>query len=193
MKKNYLLVYNLILFAGWAIFFLYQLYSGLRMNSLSLWLLNIFQLAAILEIVHAALRWVKSPVSTAFVQVFSRVFVLYWINVIPFDQQLTILGVSGLHLITIAWGVTEMVRYSFYFFSLLNIEIQSLTFLRYSLFIALYPIGVLGEWLILISQMNLTNFEFSVLNFLLGIVMLSYFYFFPKLYGYMLKQRKIKL
>ena len=193
MKRAYLLAYNFLLFVGWTLFFFSQVAVGFQMNASSLMLLNIFQLAAILEIGHAALGWVRSPVSTAFIQVFSRVFVLYWINVIPFGDQIDLLGISGLQLITIAWGITEMIRYSFYFFSLLNIELKWLTFLRYTLFIVLYPLGVSGEFLILFSQFKLTGFELSFINALLGIVMLSYFYFFPQLYGYMFKQRRKRL
>ena len=40
-----------------------------------------------------------------------------------------------------AWGVTEVVRYSFYFFKLLGDVPRAVTWCRYTFFIALYPLG----------------------------------------------------
>ncbi len=51
----------------------------------------------------------------------------------------------GLPLLLLAWQVTEIIRYSFYFFGLLGSVPSVLTYLRYTLFIALYPMGVTGE------------------------------------------------
>ncbi len=41
-----------------------------------------------------------------------------------------------------AWSITEMIRYSFYAGGLLHMTPGVLTWLRYTLFIILYPIGV---------------------------------------------------
>ena len=42
-------------------------------------------------------------------------------------------------------SITEVVRYSFYALNLFKIDVPPLTFLRYTMFLALYPLGVLGE------------------------------------------------
>lgn len=193
MKQKYLLAYNLLLAIGWAVFLLMQLVNGFEMNSASLWLLNICQGAAALEILHAALKWVSSPVFTTFIQVFSRIFVLVWINVLPADSLITIAGINGVMLVTIAWSITEIIRYSLYFFTLLPKDIPWLTYLRYTLFIVLYPLGVTGEWLILLSILKQNAWTFSPMNIFIGIILLTYLPFFPKLYLYMWSQRKKKL
>jgi hypothetical protein len=193
MKRNYLLAYNALLAAGWAVFLLRELATGFAMDQTSLLLLNICQGAAALEIVHAALRWVSSPVFTTFIQVFSRIFVLVFINLLAKDELISISGITGVMMVTVAWGITEVVRYGYYFVSLLNKELRWLTFSRYTFFIVLYPVGVAGEWMILLSVMKTGGWSWSPLNILLGMVLLSYFPFFPQLYMYMWRQRRKKL
>lgn len=195
MKQKYLLVYNLLLAIGWTVFFVREISGGFQMDVTSLLLLNICQGAAALEIVHAALKWVSSPVFTTFIQVFSRIFVLVWINILISDSDslIKILGVNGVILVTIAWSITEIVRYSLYFFTLLQKEISWLTYLRYTLFIVLYPLGVTGEWLILLSILKLSAWGFTPVNIFIGIILLTYLPFFPKLYLYMWQQRKKKI
>lgn len=193
MKTKYLLAYNLLLAIGWAVFLIRELATGFAMDGTSLLLLNICQGAAVLEIVHVVVKWVKSPIFTTFIQVFSRVFVLVFINIVPGEGLIRISGITGVALITIAWGITEIVRYAYYFSSLLEGETGWLTYLRYTLFIALYPIGVCGEWLILLSVMRMNSWGFNAINAIMGIILLSYLPFFPKLYRYMWKQRGKKI
>ena len=45
----------------------------------------------------------------------------------------------------LSWSLTEVVRYSFYAFSLLGTEPAPLVFLRYTLFYLLYPTGASSE------------------------------------------------
>ncbi len=193
VKIKYLLAYNLILAIGWAVFLVLFILRGCQLDETTLLLLNICQGAAVLEIVHAILRWVSTPVFTAFVQVFSRILVLVFINILPTEEIISVLGLSGIVLVAFAWGITEIIRYSYYFFSLLKKEVYVLTFLRYTLFIILYPIGVFGEWLILLTFIKLNGWEFNLGNALMAVVLFSYLPLFPKLYKYMWAQRSKKL
>lgn len=192
-RTYYLLTYNLLLAIGWLVFLVYQVAHGFQLDGFSLGLLNIVQVAAFLEVLHAALKWVKTPVFTSLIQISSRVFVLFWINVILPVDMISVAGIDGVVMVSIAWGITEVVRYSFYFLGLLGKDIYALTWMRYSFFLVLYPLGVTGEWFILLSQIQLSGWELSVLNVFLGAVLLSYFYYFPQLFGYMLQQRKKRL
>jgi very-long-chain (3R)-3-hydroxyacyl-CoA dehydratase len=45
----------------------------------------------------------------------------------------------------LAWSVAEVVRYPFYALSLLGLESSVLLWLRYTLFLVLYPIGAVSE------------------------------------------------
>lgn len=59
---------------------------------------------------------VSSGVMTTLMQVYSRVFIVWFIVE-------GVNGVSdniGLLLVCFAWGITEVIRYSYYFFALLN-------------------------------------------------------------------------
>jgi very-long-chain (3R)-3-hydroxyacyl-CoA dehydratase len=192
MLKKYLIGYNVVLFLAWSLFFAWQITHGFVIDKISITILNIAQVAALLEILHSKLGWVKSPVFTTALQISSRVFVLFWLNVIPYEHQILLFGISGITIVSIAWSITEMVRYSYYTFSLLNKEIKFLTFLRYTLFIVLYPLGITGEGMIMASVLKWNNYDFSLINIIIFIVILSYLPFFPKLYGYMWQQRKKK-
>ena len=44
-----------------------------------------------------------------------------------------------------AWTLTEMVRYLFYALSVVDLKVGMVTWLRYTLFIVLYPIGAGSE------------------------------------------------
>jgi very-long-chain (3R)-3-hydroxyacyl-CoA dehydratase len=193
MLKQYLVGYNLILFLAWSLFFAWQITHGFVLDRISITILNVAQVAALLEILHAKQGWVKSPLFTTALQISSRVFVLFWLNVIPENYQIKFYGISGITVVSVAWSITEMVRYSYYTTSLVNKEIKWLTFLRYTFFILLYPIGITGEGMILFSVLKWNNYVFSITNFVVAVVMLSYLPFFPKLYGYMWQQRKKKL
>ncbi|CAI8005603.1 Very-long-chain (3R)-3-hydroxyacyl-CoA dehydratase 2 [Geodia barretti] len=144
VAKAYLLLYNGLLTAGWFVVLyrtvLYSidhapswrsdgiptsvpgLYDDLRLP------LRVFQTAACLEVVHVAVGIVRSALFTTFIQVFSRIFMLWGI----------VEGVAGtayspgLLLVAIAWSATEVIRYSFYFFALIDAIPYPIKWLRLS-------------------------------------------------------------
>lgn len=191
--KIYLKLYNLLLAIGWFALLVLYVANGCMLTNTTLILLNLCQFAAVLEIIHAALKIVSSPVFTTVKQLGSRFLVVVLIDLMKTEEHITIAGISGLHLIMFAWGITEVVRYSFYFSSLIEKEIKPLLFLRYTLFLLLYPAGVAGELLIILSLIKRDGFSFSANDIIFGIIFLSYFVFFPGMYVHMLNQRKKKL
>jgi very-long-chain (3R)-3-hydroxyacyl-CoA dehydratase len=108
-----------------------------------------------------------------------------------------------------AWCLAEIIRYSQYILSYLEKPSKIITWLRYSGFIVLYPMGVFSELSVLyaaypkISQCcprvlsfempNEWNFSFDYLYFIWIVVIPSYVVGFPFLYNYMVAQRKRKL
>uniref|UniRef100_W5M3L3 Very-long-chain (3R)-3-hydroxyacyl-CoA dehydratase n=1 Tax=Lepisosteus oculatus TaxID=7918 RepID=W5M3L3_LEPOC len=106
-------------------------------------------------------------------------------------------------LFVVAWTITEIIRYSFYTFSLLNHLPYLIKWARYTLFIVLYPMGVTGELLTIYAALpyvretgmysirlpNKFNFSFDYYTFLI-LTMVSYIPLFPQLYFHMLRQRK---
>ncbi len=203
LVKYYLGVYNLIAFIFWLAYIVDYVAAGCELNMYNVILLNIAQGLAILEIFHALFKWVKSPVGSTVAQVFSRLLVVAMIDILKGSftvvtlfgniPNIPVYAKAGVVIISFAWSITELVRYSLYFLSLFNIQPKWLLWMRYSFFILLYPLGVTGEWLILIAPATVPGVNFPQYNYFLGFLFITYAIGFPILYRYMWKQRKSKL
>ena len=103
------------------------------------------QWAMCLEVVHAMLGFVKSPVAVTFMQVSSRIVALCCVL---FSSTMNTTWHAGL--MAISWSLVEVPRYAFYLNTLLGPGGQKGTlypvfWMRYSLFALLYPTGITGE------------------------------------------------
>jgi len=203
--QGYLFVYNAVQVVGWSVILVKtvlgilsgksneQLYNSVELP------LQIFQTAAVLEVVHAVVGLVRSPVGTTAVQVWSRV-TLVWLVLFKVVSSRSSIGVP---LMLLAWSITEVIRYSFYALGLFNMTPYIITWMRYTFFIVLYPAGVTGELLTMVAALpeiarkkhfalempNSVNMGFSF-YYMLIVMMLIYLPGFPKLYFYMFGQRK---
>jgi len=148
----YLIWYNTAQLMGWgyALFEFGKAMTAVHWNyRVSMWsgdvatFITYFQWMMLLEIVHAASGMVRGDAFTAAQQVISRILPVVLLNTLG-DEGILKDG-SYVNLLIIAWAVTEVVRYSCYLTNLLNVKIWLLTYLRYTLFIFLYPMGVAGE------------------------------------------------
>eukprot|EP00446_Apocalathium_sp_SHHI-4_P010255 CAMPEP_0177168360 /NCGR_PEP_ID=MMETSP0367-20130122/9024_1 /TAXON_ID=447022 ORGANISM="Scrippsiella hangoei-like, Strain SHHI-4" /NCGR_SAMPLE_ID=MMETSP0367 /ASSEMBLY_ACC=CAM_ASM_000362 /LENGTH=775 /DNA_ID=CAMNT_0018614487 /DNA_START=73 /DNA_END=2401 /DNA_ORIENTATION=- len=142
--KAYLLLYNGACMLGWLFCVLRagqmllggstyaQIYGEIGM------VLMASQTAMCLEILHSLTGLVPSPVGVVTLQVGSRIFIvwghLYWV---PECQSHW-----SFMFITFSWGITEVVRYLFYFCSLLGGVPYPIFYFRYSMFMVLYPSGI---------------------------------------------------
>ncbi|KAM3917876.1 very-long-chain (3R)-3-hydroxyacyl-CoA dehydratase 2 [Leptodactylus fuscus] len=201
----YLVIYNVIMTAGWLVIAVGLVRTYLTKGSYhNLYYsierpLKFFQTGALLEIVHCALGIVPSSVVLTAFQVLSRVFLTWAVTHSVREVQ----NEDSVLLFVVAWTITEIIRYSFYTFSLLNHLPYIIKWARYTLFIVLYPMGVAGELLTIyaalpsvqqtglysISLPNKYNFSFDYYTFLI-LVMVSYIPIFPQLYFHMLHQRR---
>ena len=84
------------------------------------------QSLAILEVVHAALGWVRSPVATTAVQVASRLFMVWGVTE-RYSQAWSSPFYASM---VLAWAITECIRYPFYANQLLNAEGPALLWAR---------------------------------------------------------------
>ncbi|XP_028363876.1 very-long-chain (3R)-3-hydroxyacyl-CoA dehydratase 1 [Phyllostomus discolor] len=201
----WLTFYNIAMTAGWLVlaiamvrFYMEKgthkgLYKSIQKT------LKFFQTFALLEVVHCLIGIVPTSVIVAGVQVSSRIFMVWLIthSIKPIQNEESVV------LFLAAWTVTEITRYSFYTFSLLNHLPYFIKWARYNFFIILYPVGVAGELLTIYAALpyvkktgmfsirlpNKYNVSFDYYYFLL-IIMASYIPLFPQLYFHMLRQRR---
>ncbi|XP_034667417.1 very-long-chain (3R)-3-hydroxyacyl-CoA dehydratase hpo-8 isoform X1 [Drosophila subobscura] len=209
LAKIYLIAYNAVQVGGWS-YILYQLVNYYLLQGpefraqITLWdytrvAVIIFQNAAFVEILNAAFGLVKSnPVVTGF-QVFSRMMVVVGVVMATPTGKVS----PGLPIALFAWAITEIIRYGYYALNIVKVVPHFVVFLRYTTFIALYPIGVTGELLCFwyaqsyarehsvwsTVMPNKLNATFSYFAFL-WIVMLGYIPIFPQLYLHMFAQRR---
>lgn len=196
MKKAWLIGFNVVTLLAWAFYFIHALLHGLQFDEQSRLLLAIAQGLAVFEILNAILGIAGANWLLTVMQVFSRFLVVALFYLVPAERWVEVSAssaITGFMLVSIAWSITEIVRALYYLTEISGKQIKAVTFSRYTFFIALYPIGVLGEFMVMFIFWEHNEFAFSLLNVALAVVALSYFVFFPKLYGHMWKQRKKKL
>ncbi|CAG9568206.1 putative protein tyrosine phosphatase [Leishmania major strain Friedlin] len=207
IKDMYLLAYNAGMCVGWGtilVKIIVHLAEGRDPASVYpdiARLLCVAQTGAVAEIFHAAFGIVRSPVGTTFLQVLSRLIVLYGaVRIGDTDSTKSLVFVQML----VAWCLSEIIRYSFYGANLLRVNVASLTWLRYSAFMVLYPVGITGEigclykalpyikkhkpWTVELP--NKLNFTFSWYNAVWFILLGIYPYGSYVMYSYMLAQRR---
>ncbi len=154
VATGYLVLYNLASCAGWAAVW-WEVAQAVRSGSgaAGLWqraalTLAVVQSLAALEVLHSVVRLVKSPVMTVVLQVGSRLVVLWvytWFAA-QCHSHWSLLMMVG------SWASVEVPRYLFYALNLLPQFSGAkmpypLFWLRYSLFMVLYPTGITGELL----------------------------------------------
>jgi hypothetical protein len=152
-KDGYLIAYNIACCAGWAIVLAQGIQTLINGGSLStiydapslVSTLTIVQSAALLEIVHAAIGFVRSPVFVTAMQVGSRIAALFALTQSPEAAHQ-----FGAGMMILSWASVEVPRYAFYVAALITGDATKKTpyplfWLRYSLFAVLYPTGITGE------------------------------------------------
>jgi len=203
--KIYLLLFNAFSCVMWAIMLgkeVAHLAGGKSRETVhaSIWdTLVIAQTLALLELVHSLIGIVRSPFGSSLMQVSSRILLTWGVSALIPEVKSS----WGFMQMTLAWGLVEVPRYSFYAINLFGEVPYFLKWLRYSLFYVLYPMGISGElmtlWaclpyvlernLLSVSMPNAYNFSFSYYYFLIA-MMLGYIPGSPHLYGYMINARK---
>ncbi|XP_059056132.1 very-long-chain (3R)-3-hydroxyacyl-CoA dehydratase isoform X2 [Achroia grisella] len=210
-RKVYLIIYNLFQLIG----FTYVLtvisvrYSKLGYDSVTDTYehvgsaIKFLHLMQILEILHPIFGYVKGSAFMTFVQVMGRNFVIFAM----IEGEPRIQTKPVIFYLYIVWSAVEVIRYPFYITQLYKKEIYLLTWLRYSIWLPLYPLGVLCESVIIvrnipyfeetqrftISLPNEWNFAFHLPTFLklyVFLVAVPGLYF---LMSHMQKQRMVKL
>uniref|UniRef100_A0A3P9NZS8 Very-long-chain (3R)-3-hydroxyacyl-CoA dehydratase n=1 Tax=Poecilia reticulata TaxID=8081 RepID=A0A3P9NZS8_POERE len=157
------------------------------------------QTLAAVEVLNAAFGVVRTGVIPTLIQVVGRNFVLF----IIFGSLEEMHHRPVVFFVFYLWSAIEIFRYPFYVLGCFNTEWKTLTWLRYSVWIPLYPLGVLAEAVAVVQSIPIfdqtklysiplpkaigTSINFSyVLHVYLILMFLGLFINFRHLY----KQRK---
>ncbi|KAK2995269.1 hypothetical protein RJ640_015550 [Escallonia rubra] len=242
LSKLYLFSYNSLQAFGWAISLYRLLTKFLSTNTVDGAyksvgeLICLLQAVAFLEVIHGAIGIVPGGMLLPLMQWGGRTHFLFAIvrRIHEVLTSVTIPIVIALQIRTyvqvlpaafitfLAWSSievgTEVIRYPYYALNCVGISPSFITFLRYTAFIVLYPIGVAGEmcayfdvalisnselvWLMyqalpFIKQKHLYSDFFARLPFsyydFVKVVLLCYPFLWLKLYLHLFKQRRSKL
>ncbi|XP_068644532.1 uncharacterized protein [Aristolochia californica] len=206
LSTLYLFCYNALQTIGWAISLFRIISQFISTKSLNGAyaaagdLICLLQTFSFMEVLHGAIGLVPTGVLMPLMQWGGRThFLLAIVRQIVEVQELPPVFIAF-----VAWGIGEVIRYSHYAFNCIGSCPAWLTYLRYTAFIIVYPVGVaLGEmWLMyealpFIEEKNLyanyfNKLHFSYYSFVVGLLVL-YPFLWLKLYLHLFKQRRSKL
>lgn len=137
------------------------------------------------ELAHAATGLVPLPIPTLLLQFFARLVITlgvsYAVPQLPGNYS------YAYAVLSVAWLLTELVRYAFYLAKQLGSVPRWLLWLRYLAFIVFYPMGLLSEPVVVYQTLDhVTGYYHAFLAF--GMVL--YVPGFVFLYAYMWVQRR---
>uniref|UniRef100_U5ENU0 Very-long-chain (3R)-3-hydroxyacyl-CoA dehydratase n=1 Tax=Corethrella appendiculata TaxID=1370023 RepID=U5ENU0_9DIPT len=160
-KKVYLILYNMLQFVGYLYILLvmgvrYSRDGPESMRGTYETVGNAFkfcQLLQYLEVMHPLFGYTKGGVLMPFIQVSGRAFILF--AMIDYEERMQTKPV--VFYLFFIWALIEIVRYPYYLTQLVNINFSILTWLRYTIWIPLYPLGIMCESIIVLR--NIPYFE----------------------------------
>ncbi|GFF52777.1 probable very-long-chain (3R)-3-hydroxyacyl-[acyl-carrier protein] dehydratase [Aspergillus udagawae] len=143
------------------------------------------QTLAIAEILHAATGLTRAPVLPTFTQIFTRCVQVWAVN---YQYPEATASSPAYPALLLAWSAADAVRYAYFGFLLAGIRVEAVKWLRYSLFIVLYPVGIGSEWWLMYKAAATTTNPIGagVFYFCLALYVPGAF----MMYSYMLKQRR---
>ncbi|KAI6685682.1 hypothetical protein NL676_031595 [Syzygium grande] len=206
LSKPYLFAYNSLQAFGWSVS-LFRILSGVAVArsvngayASAGELVCLLQAAACMEVLHGALGIVPSGVLFPLMQWAGRAhFLLAIVRRISEIQES-----PSVFITFIAWCLSDVIRYLHYALNCLKCCPPWVTYLRYTTFIVLYPLGVApGEmWLMFqalpfIKKTDLyadffSSIPFNYYDFVRALLLVYPFLWF-KLYLHLFKQRRSKL
>ncbi|KAL5711016.1 very-long-chain (3R)-3-hydroxyacyl-CoA dehydratase [Ranunculus cassubicifolius] len=206
-SNSYLLLYNTLQSLGWTISLYKLLITITTTKSLNEAyssagnLICFLQTVSFLEVLHGAFGLVPSGILFPLMQWGGRT---HWLLAIVRNIS-EVQEVPAVCVTFLAWSISEIIRYSQYALNCAGICPYWVTYLRYTAFIVLYPIGVaLGEMWVMYSALPFIKEKSLYSDLFGGLIPFSYYYFvtgvlvvYPflwlKLYLHLFKQRRSKL
>ncbi|XP_068151117.1 very-long-chain (3R)-3-hydroxyacyl-CoA dehydratase 3 [Drosophila tropicalis] len=155
-KKVYMIFYNLAMFVGYLYIVCVMgiLYYRDGPDSISKTYANVgnafkfVQLLQYLEVMHPLFGYTKGSPLVPFFQVSGRNFILF----LMIEAETRMYTKPVVFYVFIIWSLVELVRYPYYLSQLLGRELGLLTWLRYTIWIPLYPMGIVCEGIIVLRS-----------------------------------------
>uniref|UniRef100_A0A8C7GHZ9 Very-long-chain (3R)-3-hydroxyacyl-CoA dehydratase n=1 Tax=Oncorhynchus kisutch TaxID=8019 RepID=A0A8C7GHZ9_ONCKI len=158
LKKAFLFTYNLVQFLGFSWIFVNMTIRLFILGQDSLYdtfytisdVMFFCQILASVEVLNAMFGVVKAAVVPAFIQVIGRNFILFIIlgSLQEMHNKPVVFFVFYL------WSAIEIFRYPFYMLGCIDTEWKTITWLRYTVWIPLYPLGVLAEAVAVVQSIS---------------------------------------
>lgn len=156
-RKTYLFVYNLMMFIGFLFVFLVLIIKAISRTladdtiEAACSIIKLLTFIQYLEFFHSIFGLVPGGAFMSFAQVTGRLIVILFLG----QSDIRINSEPFAFYLISVWSAIEIVRYPFYALRVFSVNIEPLTWLRYSLFLPLYPLGGFCECKL--SRVNLTN------------------------------------
>uniref|UniRef100_A0A8C4GHI2 Very-long-chain (3R)-3-hydroxyacyl-CoA dehydratase n=1 Tax=Dicentrarchus labrax TaxID=13489 RepID=A0A8C4GHI2_DICLA len=149
LKTGFLFIYNLVQFLGFSWIFVNMTVRLFIFGQDSLYdtfhtisdVMFFCQILAAVEVLNAAFGVVRTGVIPTLIQVVGRNFILF----IIFGSLEEMHNRPVVFFVFYLWSSIEIFRYPFYMLGCFNTEWKTLTWLRYTIWIPLYPLGVIAE------------------------------------------------
>uniref|UniRef100_UPI003AAA3F60 very-long-chain (3R)-3-hydroxyacyl-CoA dehydratase isoform X3 n=1 Tax=Centroberyx gerrardi TaxID=166262 RepID=UPI003AAA3F60 len=149
LKSVFLFTYNLVQFLGFSWIFANMTVRLFIFGQDSLYdtfhtisdVMFFCQILAAVEVLNAAFGVVRTGVVPTLIQVVGRNFILF----IIFGSLEEMHNKPVVFFVFYLWSAIEIFRYPFYMLGCFDTEWKTLTWLRYTIWIPLYPLGVLAE------------------------------------------------
>ncbi|KAM9528091.1 very-long-chain (3R)-3-hydroxyacyl-CoA dehydratase-like [Salvelinus alpinus] len=158
LKKGFLFTYNLVQFLGFSWIFVNMTVRLFILGQDSLYdtfytisdVMFFCQILASVEVLNAMFGVVKTAVVPAFIQVVGRNFILF----IIFGSLQEMHNKPVVFFVFYLWSAIEIFRYPFYMLGCIDTEWKTITWLRYTVWIPLYPLGVLAEAVAVVQSIS---------------------------------------
>ncbi|KAI2574716.1 HACD3 isoform 6 [Pan troglodytes] len=161
LRKGYLFMYNLVQFLGFSWIFVNLTVRFCILGKESFYdtfhtvadMMYFCQMLAVVETINAAIGVTTSPVLPSLIQLLGRNFILF----IIFGTMEEMQNKAVVFFVFYLWSAIEIFRYSFYMLTCIDMDWKVLTWLRYTLWIPLYPLGCLAEAVSVIQSIPIFN------------------------------------
>ncbi|KAK7081021.1 hypothetical protein SK128_016016 [Halocaridina rubra] len=155
MRKVYLFLYNLWQFVGFIYIVSVLTTRYLKEGPDSMegtyaavgWMIKMCFTTQFLEIFHPMVGYTKGSVFEAVVQIGGRSLIFFCL--IEGEERMQTKPV--IFYLFLIWSLIELVRYPYYMLRVYDLEIGFLTWLRYTIWIPLYPLGFICEGIVILS------------------------------------------